>query len=395
MTLGRYVRGISVVRVCGENYAECLSNFAQEGLSFWDIRQKDRSLEMSIFSKDLDRALSLCLSACCDLQEIKVEGFPLIWQKLKKRPLLLLGLLACILLSFYLQKYVWSVEIRGADSSINYRINQLLQDRGIGFGTAGETIDSQRIKLDMLQQLPELSWLAVNRRGARLTVFYLANGSDQKMADSASTNLLALRDAVITEYSVSEGMRLFSMGEAVRKGQVLVSGFEDYGLCLRAVRSQGEIYGETWRSGMILRPAVCNVKKYTGREWTEISLIIGRKRINLCGNSGISTTRCDKIINEQKFSLPNLELPLRLQVVRYREYTLTPVVNEADCTEAEMLQAWSAHTQGQMVAGEILDTEHSFLRQGDFYLLHVNSQCREMIAVEVPMEDLYKGDTYE
>ena len=52
-------------------------------------------------------------------------------------------------------------------------------------------------------------------------------------------------DGVLTEVSVTEGMRLCAVGDTVRQGQLLVSGYEDYGLFIRPVCASAEIYART------------------------------------------------------------------------------------------------------------------------------------------------------
>lgn len=396
MRLLKWMRGVATVRVRGGSPEECLNQFAEHKLTFGSIQlisPKEIMLEINI--ADLEIAGELALSACCDLTLLQRGGFPLMMRKILRRPVLIIGILVASILPFLLQNYVWSVDIRGDDPSTNRKILQLLQEQGIGFAANATALDSQQIKLDLLRQLPDLSWMAVNRSGGKLTVFYLTNISKDDSESSTAANLIASRDAVITDFTVLEGMRLFSLGETVRKGQLLVSGFEDYGLCLRAVRAEGEIYGETWRSATILSPQNRRVKTYTGREWTEYFCIIGRKNIKLFGNSGISTTTCDKIIDEHILRLPNLEFPLRIQVIHYREFTLRDEPMNGDTVRADLEQYWQRSALSQMVAGEIIHTETAFLSQGDYYVLRVNSLCREMIARTVPMEGIDKGETYE
>lgn len=384
------------VKICGERPEECLNRFATASLAFWEIRYHSaKEISVTLRSKDLDQASALCLECCCMLQVLRKRGFKRLLLRIRKRLALGIGLLLAVALSFLLQRYVWSVEICGEDPHMNRSILRLLQEEGIGFGAVGKNLDTQEIKLQMLRRLPELSWMAVNRRGGKLTVFYLTSGQEQAVEDAQAVNLVSVRDAVVTDYSILEGMRLFSAGDTVRKGQLLVSGFEDYGLCLKAVQAEGEIYGETWHSGSMVRPKIRYQKQYTGQTWKEIVLILGRKRINLLGNSRISTARCDKITDEHCLALPNLEFPVRIQVISCREYTLSIVTEDADSARASLEQHWAEQLREQMVAGTILETEQIFLEQENCFVLHIHSVCREMIAAPVPMDGMNKGETYE
>jgi hypothetical protein len=204
-----------------------------------------------------------------------------------------------------------------------------------------------------------------------------------------------VRDSLLTEVTVLEGMRLCKVGDAVKKGQILVSGFEDYGLILKGVCAEGEIYGQTWYDGMLLMPSKTSEKRYTGRQWTQYCAIIGRKRINLSGNSGILGMSCDKMIEVTELSVPNYTFPIRLEKITYREYQLFSIPTDAKLAEQRLHNAWQELIGSQMIAGKILDTQTSFAELGDVYVLRAKSTCNEMIARYSPMEAVFEGETNE
>lgn len=384
------------VILTGSAPEECLNLFVAEALPFWDIhRTPAGELQITISYRDLARAEKLSLQAYCDVKLLSHWGLPKLLSKTLKRPVFILGLFIALFLSFFLQRYIWSVSVVGEDPAMDRQITRLLQESGIRFGSSAVNLDSQAIKLNMLQKVPELSWLAVNRRGGKLTIMYLLRPREDETEQISPNHLVSSRDAVITEFTVLEGMRMIQLGDTVRKGQLLVSGFEDYGLILKGVKAEGEIYGETWHSGSVAFPSVRSQKCYTGREWTEYILIVGRKRINLFGNSGIYHATCDKIIDEKILRLPNVDFTVRLQVVTFREYTLQKEELSSDDARMSMERSWQKTLQEQMVAGTVNHTQSAFLQMEGYYILYARSFCREMIAVPVPVEDVYKGDNYD
>ena len=249
----------------------------------------------------------------------------------------------------------------------------------------------------MLNLIPELSWLAVNRSGGCLQVLVTERSSPRsERPEYDVANVIAARDGVLTEVSVLEGMKLCAVGNTVSKGQLLVSGYEDYGLCVRAVCADAEIYAATWHTGTVLTPSQTYVKRYTGEEWTQKNLIIGRNRINLYGNSRISTGNCDKMIDVKVLVLPKgHDFPVTLETITYREYEL--VATDVDQTQSRelLLKAWERMTRDAMIAGVIKETSSQVVHSGGVYALHASSTCEEMIARIVPAEELYKGETYE
>ncbi len=387
------LRGEARFRLTGAAPQEVLNLLTGANIMFWDIRREDElNYQISVLPKDKGQIEGLALRAYCGAELLCERSISKVWNKIKKRPVLFIGLLLTLGLSFFLQSFVWVIEVKGTNRLHEKEILRALQEEGIGFGTWGASIDSQETKLNMLSRLPELSWLAVNRRGGKLTVLLSEKEVIPSPQENSPGNLVALREGVITDYTVLEGMRLCERGEAVKEGQLLVSGLEDYGLYLKAVRAQGEIYAQTWHTGSIVSPAVECYKEYTGRKWTQICLLVGNKRINLCGNSGISDTTCDKMVTVKEAAIPGYTFPLTVEWVTYWEYELVEVPIDAQTAEEKLTAAWENNLQGKMVAGEIVSTQRSFLRSGELYVFYGESTCTEMIAKWMPFQQIYEGE---
>lgn len=393
----RFLRGELRLRLTGASPEDCLNRFAREGVEFWGIRRIDAlHMELSVLKKDKKAALRLAERSFCTAEILSEHGLIALLSPLRKRPILAIGMPLAVTLSFFLQSFVWTIEVEGAEQVHEQQILHELEKLGIDFGAYAPDIDSQKTKMQMLNAIPELSWLAVNRTGGKLTVLVTER-------DFAQTNkppypagsLVAATDGIITDYTILEGMRLCSRGDTVKQGQVLVSGYEDYGLCLRAVCADGEIYAQTWHQGTLVMPETVNVKHYTGRQWTQITLCIGRKRINLYGNSRISTDTCDKMVNRKEIKLSGYALPLTLETATYREYELTAVQTDERSAQEQLTKRWEQLTKEAMVAGKIEETETALLRSGGLYILRADSTCTEMIARLIPIYEPYKGESYE
>lgn len=393
----RFLRGEIRVCISGAYVERCFNLFAEEGIVFWDLCRKDElRIELSMLSKEKNRLEALAVRSFCTVEILRERGFLQTLRPLRARPILAFGAAAVIGLTFFLQSFVWVISVEGAETVHEETVLRQLEELGIHFGTWAPSVDSRMTRVQMLNRVPELSWLAVNRTGGKLTILVTERSvASSEKPPYAAGSIVALRDGVITDYRVLEGMRLCKRGDAVKEGQILVSGYEDYGLYLRAVCADAEIYAQTWHNGTVVMPAQRTEKSYTGREWTQISLIVGRKRINLCGNSGIYIGSCDKMIDIKKITLAGYTFPVTVETVTYREYEEKEVTIDADAAHNALSEAWQRQTRAAMVAGTIEQTEESFLESGGLYVLQVKSTCNEMIARLVPIEEPYKGESNE
>lgn len=394
----RFLQGWVRLRVTGASPERFLNALAAEEIALWSPECEDElHLRLCVTRKELARAEKLATRCFCTIEVTEKRGLPFHLQSALRRPLLTFGALLSVAALFYLQSFVWVIEVEGTQSLHPQQVLEALEELDIGFGSRGADIDSQMTKNRMLNLLPQLSWLAANRTGGRLQILLTerrTNGEAEKKSGVA--NIVAARDGVLTEVSVFEGMKVCAKGDTVRAGQVLISGFEDNGLFLRAVRADGEIYARTWHSGTVIMPSAERKKSYTGRQWKQTTLVLGRKRINLYGNSRISEGSCDKMVEVKALTLPKgYTLPISVELATYREYTLSDVSAEKTDAEECLRAAWLHEVRSSMIAGTVDSTEASFLADGETYILHAQSGCTEMIARPVPMELIYEGGSYE
>ena len=350
----RYLRGSVRFRLTGAAPEQCLNALAAARLEFWDIEREDAlHLSLSVPAREAERLQGLAAAAA----------------------------------TFVLQEFVWTIEVEGNDRLPAGQIVQALEELGIAPGTWGPSIDSPETRNRMLLRMPELAWLAVNRSGGRVQVLVTERQQPpDTRAPYAVANVVAARDGVLTEVSVTEGMRLCAVGDTVRQGQLLVSGYEDYGLFIRPVCASAEIYARTWHTGTVVTPAERLEKRYTGREWKQVTLIVGKKRIKLWGNSSISQQDCDKMIVEKAVRTSGYAYPLRLETAILREYVLEPAPAPQVQTEKLLQEAWRRAVQAQMLAGRIDATQESLLMQGGLCILQAQSDCTELISRTLQLE---------
>lgn len=388
-----YLTGSARLTVTGASPQDYLNLLTREGIAFWSVERSDElHYHLCVPIRNEEQARKLATRCFCTVELTERRGLPVLLRKALRRPVLLLGAAVAIALIFLLQSRIWVIEVKGNDRVPQETILRALAELGIKPGENAD-YEPQRIKMQMLNAVPELSWLAANRTGGKITVLVTERDIKQEgAAKPPAGSLVASSDGVITDYSISEGMRLISRGDTVTAGQILVSGLEDYGLCLRAVCAEGEIYAQTWRAGCLVTPAYSLEKKYTGREWTEVSLLIGRKRIKICGNSGKTVGSCDKMINVKRLRLPGYAFPIALETAVYREYTLSARPKDPAAVRRRLENAWETQTCADMIAGVIGQTDYRFSRSDALCVLRAESACNEMIARLVPLFGQHEGE---
>ena len=209
------------------------------------------------------------------------------------------------------------------------------------------------------------------------------------MEQGTVSSIVATRDGIIQEITVHSGNRLCQPGQAVKAGQVLISGYTDCGICIRATRAQGEVFAQTQRDLTVILPLQYTQKGKIEKSDNRYSLLIGKKLINFSKDSGISTPGCDKMYSVEYMVLPGgLKLPLALVTQTVVYYETDSVTMEEEAAQA-LMQDYSLHyLRDTMIAGQILQKFQTFQSSESLCILRGRYACLEMIGATRLEENL-------
>lgn len=306
-----------------------------------------------------------------------------------RRPILTFGLFFLFLLSLRIPSRVLIVEIEGNSSIPSAQIAQAAVSCGIRFGASREQVRSEKVKNALLAALPELQWAGVNTYGCRavITVRERASLTENDSGKQVSS-IVAACDGIVREMTVEKGNALCTVGQAVKKGEVLISAYTDCGICIRATHAQGQIYADTRRTLTAVMPVDYAQRTRICASGTNYSLIIGKKRINLRKNSGNPDGRCAKIYEQIYLTLPGgYQLPIALCREQWYDYDVETVC--LTDTELRLSEFAARYLPQQMVSGSIGSTKELFFVEDGYTILRGSYGCYEMIAITRSEEQLY------
>ena len=387
-----YFRGCVRLRLRGCEPERCLQCLLRAGVAFWNTQKSDEfTLLLTLRRADAARAERIAQLCQCDAEFTALRSFRGDFSGLKKRRALLLGMLLVIAGAILAPNVILSVEVSGCETLEPERIVRALDDLGVHFGTWGPSIDSEQLRNEMLRRITELRWIGVNWSGMRAKVQVSEHALEKAPLElRGCADLTACADGVITGVEVYNGQAMVQPGDAVHEGQVLISGLVDLERCWRATRALGEVYAETRREWTVLTPAQRSIRTPERLAGVCVWLRVGRKRIKIFGNSGISMGDCVKMINRR-----SMRLPLDLCVERC--YRTAPQRTELTQPQASALLRESAkrRTAEALVAGTVLSEDDALTDENGVWRLTTVLHCREMIArsAEIPILELEQHGT--
>lgn len=350
----------------------------KEGVTILELAPpQGLTVRIRIHREDLIRLQEIAEKRGDSLRQIRRLGA--YWKLLRwyRHWVLFHGLAAILLLTVWLPTRVLFLRVEGNVQLPSQMILEKAAECGIAFGADRGAVRSEQVKNALLNAIPQLQWAGINTIGctAVITVEERADHTDTEVA--LPGNVVAVCDGVLEEITAVRGTAVKKPGQAVRAGEMLISGYTDCGGLILFSGAQGEAYGRTIRKISARTPEICLQKTEDTGSVTKISLIIGKNRINFYEDSGILDTGCVKMYSENYMTLPGgMVLPIKLviQTVIPCQWQEAPL--DAGTTERVLAEQAVHYLSSQMIAGQILSRKSSV----DGYRYHAEYICREMIG---------------
>ena len=297
--------GAVTVTVTGAQPAVLLNLCAREGLLLWRMTSQDPfTLVVKVPARQFPRLCQLVEEAQCTVQERRDQGLPFFLARFRRRYGLLAGALLCAVALGLGSRTVLTVDVSGNEALTKEEIMSQLRLCGVSVGTFAPSIPIREVENRMMLAMDELTFFSLNLHGTRAEVIVREKTMPPDREDETRpADVVSSADGVITHIEPWAGDPCFQEGEAVCKGDVLISGDmvldappplgTELGTML--VRAKGKILAET-RHTMPAQISLRGEKKvYTGREQSRYSLSILGRRVKFYQNAGIPYEKYDTI----------------------------------------------------------------------------------------------------
>lgn len=395
MDFWKSLGGMLQVKLTSADLTGTLGAINTAGITIYHVQEEsDLVLRFDVQRRDYRRLRALTKKRGEKLELSRRQGLYWVLRQFVRRPVLMMGILLILMLTLYLPTRILFVEVEGNHQIPAQQILERAEGCGIGLGASRRMVRSERMKNRLLSSIPDLQWAGINTYGCRAVISVRERTQpEEKSEEHGISSIVATREGVIREMTVLRGEPMCKVGQAVKAGQVLVSGYMDRGICIRGTRAQGEVFAETERNLTAVLPSDYVVRSKKTRSEKKYSLIIGKKRINFYKGSGISDSSCDKMYSVRYLTLPGgFRLPIALVTEEWVYHDTEDITMEENQAKQILTNSARRYLLSVMTAGQI-QTPHENLQLSDgIYCLKGRYACLEMIGKTRLEENL---DSYE
>ncbi|MDR0883406.1 MAG: sporulation protein YqfD [Oscillospiraceae bacterium] len=241
----RWARGTVHFAVSGGFPERFLNLCRKKGIALWDTQLRGGVLYARVRASDYKTLRSPAKESGMRIRAFRQSGLPFLLLRQRKHAGILVGLAIFVLLIATLSSRVWILTVAGNDATESRIILETLAEQGVRLGARSKTLDIDRLREDTLLELPQLDWIALNRRGSRLEVLVREHAPDPRTPEpTAPADIVAAAEGQLLELRVWAGTPAVPNGSAVQAGDVLIKGETRDGA---AVRARGYVVAQTQR----------------------------------------------------------------------------------------------------------------------------------------------------
>ncbi len=251
-----------------------------------------------------------------------------------------LGVILGAILLVYCSNVVMVIEIEGNEQVTDSEILAALEECSVERGKFIGDIDFYRSELHLRTSFENIAWAGMRHTGNRLVVEVMETYEKPEMLESRiPCHIISEKTAQITGVKVGCGQLIPIVGDAVKEGDVLVSGIyaDEYGhVTFR--HSMAEITGVYEEEQTFFCAQEQQVREFTGRTTEQRVLDLFSLDIPLSFEDNVYT---DYNLRTEKLPLTlfGRELPISLEKSVFMEYsTETKVLTEEEILDNLQMQ---------------------------------------------------------
>lgn len=376
--------GHIVAEITCADISVLLNTLAVSGIALRNIRYRDDlTVYITVRRRDYQHLVALSEKHGAVVKSVGVYGvFPVVGHILK-RPVLMIFLLLVFLLTCYVPGRIFFISVEGNAAVPDRYILEVAAECGIDFGAKRRLVRSEMMKNRLLEKIPQLQWAGINTSGCTAVISVREKTSAETLTvpKHQVSSIVASRDGVIQSCTVYQGNQLCAVGQAVKAGQTLVSGYLDCGIVTKTTCADAEIQALTFRDLEVVAPSSAETKGEKLESKTKYSFRIGKKLIKFYKDSGNLDTTCGKIYSEEYMYLPGgFRLPIA--IIKETEIFYDSDGGELPASDAgEWLKDFAdGYLKGTMISGEIISADTEVASGADVFCLRGRYACVEMIG---------------
>ena len=311
----------TTLKIIGNNKERIIKRLKTNNIEILNLKHIDNGIIIKIYKRDLEKLLSI--KTIYEIEIINYSGLFSLRTKLLDNKFIIISILICLMIVYFLSNLIFSIDIITNDTSMKLKIEEELNINGISkYKFKKNYNDLQQVKKNILSKYRnDLEWIEIEVIGTKYIIRFEPRIKSEIESNIVYRNIVASKNAVISDMYVTNGQIVRSKNTYVKKGDIIVSGYIYLNETIRdTVSSNGKVYGECWYNVSITYPFNYYEEKETGQSKDVVVIKLFNKQIELFNFNKYKYKRVKNVT-----LLKNNLLPIELIYQKQKEIN---VINE-------------------------------------------------------------------
>lgn len=231
--------GYVMIQVEGAGLERFMNRALREGLEIWGVSRTGRNTISAYVSVESFYALrKLNRGLRCRIRILEKHGLPIALSRLRFRKVMAFGWIAVLAALLVASRFIWFLRIEGCDRVSEAQIVETLAEMGIRPGIPRGSVITNGLGQAVMATDSRIAWAGADLYGVVLQLSIReASERPEVLEEGAPQSLYAAKDGILRRITPLSGKALFHAGDAVLKGQMLITGDLGNGI---AVEARGE-----------------------------------------------------------------------------------------------------------------------------------------------------------
>ena len=309
-------------------FIERLMNIAASKKIFlWNVQRKRSSMmNANISIKDFKKMKGITKKTKCRIKINQKKGLPFLIQKYQRRKIFFILLIPMIMALVISSRYLWNIEVIGAEKIKKEELIQELKILGLETGKLKNKINTKDIITNLRLQRNDISWMEINLKGTNAIVSIVEAKEKPEIIKEEPCNIVSNVRGRVVKITANKGTPLVKVGDIIEKGTILIGGYmEEKYTDTRYVHAQGEVQANVWYTKRKQSNYTREVSTFTGNEKNRYKISMHNFTINLY-KSIPKFEKYDTISADKKIRLfTNFYLPITITKNTYQEIKTEPI----------------------------------------------------------------------
>lgn len=383
-----YMRGYFYIQLEGYYIERFINVCMRKGIFLWKIsRTKSTILFANVSNDGIEEAKKIAIQDQCRLTILKEKGIPYLIKKYKKRRLFFILLLIVTTLIIVFSKFVWHIDVEG-NTSINAQdLIEIANEEGLKNGVLKSKVDIDKIANRIRMEKDNVAWIAIDMKGTNAIIKIVESEPKPKLIDESDfSNIVAIKDGIITKITAQNGTAMFKEGDQVKKGDILISGWMEGKYTGKYyVNSNGEVKAKIIYAQNEKIDKKTIKKEQTGKSESKYQIKVNNFKINLYKRLS-KFKKYDTIYSSKKVRLfPNFYLPI--DIITVTNYEVNEEEIDYDKSMAKTTgEAIASEKIDKLIDGEVINKNTEITEYNDYYDVKVIYEVIENIGTKEKIE---------